>query len=94
VFNSTGGSVLLAILLHAVLNASGQLWKVMPEYSVEPASAIEAAAETVHINIMSAVVVGVTAVVVVLVYGSRNLSRRPRQELARASGGSHLTREQ
>jgi CAAX protease family protein len=85
VFNSTGGSVLLAILLHAVLNASGQLWKAMPEYSVEPASAAEAAAQTVHINIMSAVVVGVAAVAVVLVYGPRNLSRQPRQVLA-ASG--------
>ncbi len=94
VFNSTGGSVFMAILLHAVLNASGQLWKVMPEYSVEPASAIEAAAETVHINIMSAVVLGVAAVVVVLVYGSRNLSRQPRQVSAAASGESQTTREQ
>jgi membrane protease YdiL (CAAX protease family) len=33
VFNSTGGSVLMAILLHAMVNASGQLWKAMPEYS-------------------------------------------------------------
>ena len=94
VFNSTGGSVLMAILLHAVLNASGQLWKVMPEYSVEPASAAEAAAQTVHINIMSAVVVGVAAVAVVLVYGARNLSRQPRQVLAAAGGVSRPTREQ
>jgi membrane protease YdiL (CAAX protease family) len=93
VFNSTGGSVLLAILMHAVLNASGQLWKVMPEYSIEPASAAEAAAQTVHINIMSAVVVGVASVAVVLVYGARNLSRQPRQVSAAASGESQPTRE-
>ena len=75
----------MAILLHAVLNASGQLWKVMPEYSVEPASAAEAAAQTEHISIMSAIVVGVASVAVVLVYGARNLSRQPKQVL-RASG--------
>ena len=91
VFNSTGGSLFMAILMHAVLNASGQLWKVMPEYSVEPASAAEAAAQTVHINIMSAVVVGVASVAVVLVYGARNLSRRPRQKLAGPGDEVQLT---
>ena len=85
VFNSTGGSVLMAILLHSMINASGQLWKVMPEYAVEPASAAKAAAATTHMNVMFAIVVGVAAVVVVLVYGSLDLSRRPRQVLAAAS---------
>jgi membrane protease YdiL (CAAX protease family) len=79
VFNSTGGSVLLAILLHAMVNASGQLWKAMPEYAVEPASAAKAAAATTHTNVMFAIVVGVAAVVVVLVYGPRDLSRHPRE---------------
>jgi len=88
VFNSTGGSVLMAILMHAVLNASTRLWSAMPEYSVEPPTAAEAAAQTVHINVMFAMVVGVAAVVVVLVHGPRNLSRRPRQVLAAASGES------
>jgi membrane protease YdiL (CAAX protease family) len=81
VFNSTGGSVLTAILLHAVTNASTRLWNTMPEYSVEPPNAAEAAAQTVHINIMGAIVTGIAAVVVVLVYGPSNLSRRPRQVL-------------
>ena len=85
VVNSTGGSVLLAILLHATINASGQLWKVMPEYSVEPASAAEAATATTHMNLLVAIVVGAAALVVVLVYGPRNLSRHPR-EVLRASG--------
>ena len=89
VFNSTGGSVLMAILLHAVLNASGRLWSTLPEYSVEPPSAAEAAAQTVHINIVMTIVLWVAAVVVVLIYGPRNLSRRPRQVLASASGDSH-----
>jgi CAAX protease family protein len=86
VFNSTGGSVLMAILLHAMVNASGRLWSAMPEYSVEPPSAAEAAAQTVHINLMGAIVMGVAAVVVVLVYGPRNLSRHPRQVLPATSG--------
>jgi membrane protease YdiL (CAAX protease family) len=82
VFNSTGGSVLMAILLHAVLNASTRLWNTLPEYSVEPPSAAEAAAQTVHINLMMTIVLWVAAVVVVLVYGPRDLSRRPRQVLS------------
>jgi uncharacterized protein len=86
VFNSTGGSVLMAILLHAMVNASGRLWSAMPEYSVEPPSVAEAAAQTVHINLMGAIVMGVAAVVVVLVYGPRNLSRHPRQVLPATSG--------
>jgi uncharacterized protein len=93
VFNSTGGSVLMAILMHAVLNASSRLWSAMPEYSVEPPTAAEAAAQTVHINVMGTIVVGVAAVVVVLVYGPRNLSRRPRQVLA-APGGEPQPRVQ
>ena len=88
VFNSTGGSVLMAILLHSMINASGQLWKVMPEYSVEPASAAKAAAATTHMNLMFAIVIGVAAVVVVLVYGATNLSRHPRQMLAAAGDES------
>jgi membrane protease YdiL (CAAX protease family) len=88
VFNSTGGSVLMAILLHAVFNASGRLWNTLPEYSVEPPTAAEAAAQTVHINIMMTIVLWVAAVVVVLVYGPRNLSRHPRQVLAIARSES------
>ena len=78
----------MAILLHSMINASGQLWKVMPEYSIEPASAAKAAAATTHMNLMFAIVVGVAAVIVVLVYGPRNLSRHPRQVLAAASSES------
>jgi membrane protease YdiL (CAAX protease family) len=85
VFNSAGGSVLMAIFFHAVLNASGELWKTIPEYSVKPASAAEAVAVNVHINLMPAIVLWIAAVVVVLVYGATNLSRRPRQELAASS---------
>jgi uncharacterized protein len=88
VFNSTRGSVLMAILLHAVLNSSGRLWNTLPEYSVEPPSAAEAAAQTVHINIVMTIVLWIAAVVVVLIYGPHNLSRRPRQVLASAGGES------
>jgi uncharacterized protein len=79
VFNSTGGSVLMAMFFHAVMNASTEVWKAIPQYSVRPASVAETVAGTVHINLMSAIVLWVVAVVVVLVYGPRNLSRRPRQ---------------
>ena len=78
----------MAIFFHAVMNATGELWKTIPEYSVEPASLAEALARNVHVYLMGAVVLWVAAIVVVLVYGQRNLSRRPRQELAAASGES------
>ena len=81
VFNSTGGSVLMAILMHAVFNASSGLWKTIPEYSVEPASLAEAVSRNVHVHLMMVLVLWAAAVVVVLAYGPRNLSRRPRQEL-------------
>ncbi|HEV2122645.1 MAG TPA: type II CAAX endopeptidase family protein [Chloroflexota bacterium] len=86
VFNSTGGSVLMAIFFHAVLNATGELWKTIPEYAVKPPTAAEAVAQNVHVNLMGAIVLWVAAVVVVLVYGAANLSRRPKQELAAPSG--------
>jgi uncharacterized protein len=85
VFNSTGGSVLVSgILFHAVMNASSELWKTIPEYSVKPATAAEAVAVNVHTNLMMAIVLSAAAIVVVLVYGATNLSRRPRQVLADA----------
>jgi hypothetical protein len=52
----------MAILLHAVLNASTRLWNTLPEYSVEPPTAAEAAAQTVHINLMMTIVMWVAAV--------------------------------
>jgi FlaG/FlaF family flagellin (archaellin) len=39
-------------------------------------------------NLMFAIVIGVAAVMVVFVYGPRNLSRHPRQESAAANGES------
>jgi membrane protease YdiL (CAAX protease family) len=88
VFNSAGGSVLMAMFFHAVLNASGELWKTIPEYSVKPSTAAEAVAVNVHTNLMGAIILWVSAIVVVLVYGSRNLSRRPKQVLAVTGGES------
>ena len=87
-FNSAGGSVLMAIVFHAVINASSELWKTIPEYSVKPATAAEALTVNVQIYLMGAIVIWVAAVAVLLVYGQRNLSRRPRQELAAAGGES------
>jgi cytochrome b561 len=78
----------MAILLDAVLNASTRIWNTLPEYAVEPPTAAEAAAQTVHINIMMTIVLWVAAIVVMLIYGPRNLSRHPRQVLATASDES------
>lgn len=88
VFNSAGGSVLMAILAHATLNASSELWKTIPEYSVRPATTAEAVAFNTHVNLMGAIVLWGAAVAVVLLYGARNLSRRPRQVPDRARDGS------
>lgn len=87
-FNSTGGSVLMAMFFHAVINTADELWKVLPEYSVEPPTAAEAAAASAHLYLMLTIVVGIAAIVLVLVYGPRNLSRRPRQVLEAASSES------
>jgi CAAX protease family protein len=87
-FNSTGGSVLMAMFFHAVINSADELWKVLPENSVAPANAAEAAAANAHYYLMLTIVVGVAAIVLVLVYGPRNLSRHPRQVLAAASSES------
>jgi uncharacterized protein len=76
VFNSTGGSVLLAVLLHAVMNASSSLWKAVPEYG---RMATLDATTTIHDNLMIAIVLWIAAVVVVLVMGPLDLSHRPRQ---------------
>ena len=79
VFNSTGGSVLIVMLVHAVMNASTQIWKVLPEYSGGPPGPTEAAAATVHVNLMVTTVLWAAATAVVLLYGARDLSHRPRQ---------------
>ena len=78
----------MAMFFHAVMNASSELWKTIPEYSVKPPTAAEAVAATVHFNLMTAIALWVAAVVVVLVYGPSNLSRRPRQVLTGAGGES------
>ena len=88
VYNSTGGSVLMAMIVHAFMNASDAVWKVLPGYLAEPASVAEAAARNVHVHLIVTIVMWVAAVVVVLVYGSHNLSRRPRHVLAAASDES------
>jgi membrane protease YdiL (CAAX protease family) len=81
IFNSTGGSVLMAMILHAVTNASiGPLWKATPEYSN--------ALSSTDVYLLQAAVLWGVAIVLVLVFGPRNLSRHPRQVLAAASSES------
>src|SRR5918994_5006097 len=85
VFNSTGGSVLLAMIFHAFMNASSAVWTVLPEYLVEPAGAAEALARNVHVHLMMTILLWAAAVVVVLVFGWRDLSRRPKQVVEHAA---------
>ena len=85
-FNSAGGSALLAILFHAGLNASSELWKTIPGYSVEPASLAEALTLNTHVYVMGAIPVWLVAAIVVLAYGATDLSRRPRQVLTDTEG--------
>jgi CAAX protease family protein len=87
VFNSTGGSALMIMLLHAMLNASsGPLWKAIPEYSTLESTST---ALITYIYLVQATVLWVAAIAVVLVYGASNLSRKPRQVLV-APGAESL----
>jgi membrane protease YdiL (CAAX protease family) len=77
VFNSTGGSVLVVMILHAVLNASGTpMWRSIPEYGAMESPTV---ALVTYNYLLQAAVLWVAAAVVVLVHGATNLSRRPRQ---------------
>jgi membrane protease YdiL (CAAX protease family) len=78
VFNSTGGSVLMAMILHAVLNASGPLWRAIPEFGAMESTTT---AVITYVYLTQAAVLWVGAIVLVLVYGASNLSREPRQVL-------------
>jgi membrane protease YdiL (CAAX protease family) len=72
IFNSTGGSVLMAMILHAVTNASiGPLWRATPEYST--------ALSNTNVYLLQAALLWVAAIGLVLVYAASNLSRRPGQ---------------
>jgi membrane protease YdiL (CAAX protease family) len=90
--NSTGGSVLMAMIIHAFMNASNALWRVLPEYLAEPASVAEAAARNVHVHLMLTIVLWVAAAAIVVIYGPSDLSRRPRQVVAHTEQRSSYER--
>ena len=82
--------MLLAMFFHAAMNATTDLWKVLPEYSggETSMSAAEAAAATVRLNLMIAIVLWIAAAAVVLIYGPHNLSRHPREVMSAPSAES------
>jgi uncharacterized protein len=81
IFNSTGGSVLMIMILHAVTNAStGQVWRAIPEAST--------ALSNTSVYLLQAALLWVGAIILVLVYGATNLARKPRQVLPLTSGES------
>jgi membrane protease YdiL (CAAX protease family) len=80
VFNSTGGSVLMIMILHAVMNAStGPLWGTLPDGATTISNT--------NIWVIQAALLWVAAIVVVLVYGATNLSRKPRKVLPEITSG-------
>lgn len=87
VFNSTGGSVLLIMILHSVLNAStGPLWRTIPDGATTVSNT--------DVYLIQAVLLWVGAIIVILVYGASNLSRKPRQVLTAATSGEPQPRLQ
>jgi membrane protease YdiL (CAAX protease family) len=76
VYNGTGGSLLLVMLLHALVNASSPMWRAVPEYG---RMATVDAATTVRVNLMITIVLWGAAIAVVFLTGPRDLSLRPRQ---------------
>ena len=92
IFNSTGGSVLIVMILHAVMNASSTpLWRSIPEYSTMESTTT---AFITYNYLLQAAVLWVGAIVVVLVYGASNLSRKPKQVLPVATSGDPQPRVQ
>ena len=92
IFNSTGGSVLMVMILHAVMNASSTpLWRSIPEYSTMESTTT---AFITYNYLLQAAVLWVGAIVVVLIYGAANLSRKPKQVLVAAGAESREPRVQ
>jgi uncharacterized protein len=92
IFNSTGGSVLMVMILHAVVNASSTpLWRSIPEYSTMESTTT---AFITYNYLLQAAVLWVAAIIVMLVYGASNLSRKPRQVLPAATSGEPQPRVQ
>jgi hypothetical protein len=87
VFNSTGGSVLMVMILHAVMNAStGPLWRTIPDGATTIGNT--------NIWLIQAGLLWAGVIVVVLVYGATNLSRKPKQTLPAATSGELQPRVQ
>lgn len=77
VYNSTRGSLLLVIVLHAMVNASTDLWTAAPDLArLGVASPAEA---TLRANLLMAIVAALLAIAVVIATGPRDLSHQPRQ---------------
>jgi membrane protease YdiL (CAAX protease family) len=68
VYNGTGGSLLLPLLLHSLINASGAVWEAVPD-----------AGSDAHQWLLITIAVWVAAAIVIAVSGARDLARRPRQ---------------
>lgn len=86
VLNSTGGSVLMIMTLHAVMNASTGLWRTIPDGANTVSST--------NIWLIQAGLLWVGAIVVMLVYGATNLSRKPKQTLPAPTSGEPPPRVQ
>lgn len=85
VYNSSRGSLLLVILMHAMMNGASAMWKSLPD--MERLGSVSPYEANVLVNSLLTAVLIVAAIVVALVYGPANLSRTPRQTLASGEHG-------
>lgn len=76
IYNGTGGSLLMCLVLHAVVNSSGNLWMAIPAYGAADNLGV---AVQVHVYLIQAAVLFVAAAAIVAGCGPLNLSRRSRQ---------------
>ena len=76
----------MIMILHAVMNASTDLWRTIPDGATTISNT--------NIWLIQAALLWVAAIVVMLVYGASNLSRKPKQTLPAATSGEPQPRVQ
>jgi membrane protease YdiL (CAAX protease family) len=74
-FNCARGWVLVPMLFHAALNASSSVWRIVPGFDRQPASSSESAALNQQVYVALGAATWLSAVLIVAIWGGRNLSR-------------------
>jgi hypothetical protein len=84
VYNSTRGSILLAMLFHAMVNGSSNMWKSLPD--IERLGAVSPYEANVLVNSLLTAVLAAAAIAVIVLTGPNDLSGEPRQTLEPDTG--------